>query len=208
MMKNLLLVGSILLTSTSVQAGGLGDILDTITNSKKKTKTIQYIHRTEEKGMCEKEGKRIAQERVIALCQKEFNKECKRMGKASVLSSVQEVMAVPTTIEKYSRFDTDDKRSCEAHALKAATDLALLECQKSFGVNASCKVINSVITSPVSRTVFGSSHGGMFKKYKCAAKAISQPQVNGNPIYACTLSASAKAKKGSWRDVLGDVLNN
>ncbi|MFT6070745.1 MAG: hypothetical protein ACJAT2_000694 [Bacteriovoracaceae bacterium] len=207
-MKSLLIAGIILLSSGSVQAKGLGDILDTITNPKKKTKTIQYVHRTEEKSECEKEGKRIAQERVIALCQEEFKKECKRMGKPSVLSPVEEVLEVPATIEKYYSYDTDDKNGCEAYALKEATKLALLECQKSFGVNASCEVINSVITRPVTRTVFSSSHGGMFKKYKCAAKAISQPQINGGTQYACTVSASAKAKKGSWRDVLGDVLNN
>jgi hypothetical protein len=207
-MKRLLLVGSLLLTSTSVQASALGDILDTITNSSKKTKTIQYMHRTEKRGKCESEGKRVAQERVIALCQQEFSKECKRMGRASVLSPEKEVSTAPSIIEKYYSFDTDDKKGCEAHALKEANKVALLECQKSYGTSASCEVINSIITTPVKRTVFSSSHGGMFKKYKCAAKAVAQAQVNGNPVYACSISASAKAKKGSWRDVLGDVLNN
>tara|TARA_Y100000590_G_scaffold470775_1_gene670267 strand:+ start:89443 stop:90051 length:609 start_codon:yes stop_codon:yes gene_type:complete len=202
------MVGMSLIFTFQAEAGGLGDILDTITNSKKKSKTIQYVHRTEDKKNCEKEGKRVAQERVIALCQQEFKKECKKMGKPSVLVPTEEVLAVPQTIEKYFQFDTNDKNGCEAHALKESRKLALLECQKNFGTNASCEVINAVITRPVTRTVHSSTFGGMFKKYKCTAKAIAQPQVNGNPVYACTVSASAKAKKGSWRDVLGDVLNN
>lgn len=202
-----LFVGACLILSYQAEAGGLGDIIDSITNSKKKTKTIQYVHRTEKKGKCEKEGKRIAQEKVIALCQQEFGKVCKKMGSASIISPEEEVLAVPSSVEKYYRNDTDDKKGCEAKALKEARSLALLECQKQFGTNASCSVINAVVTQQVRRTVHSSTFGGMFKKYTCTAKAVSQPQVNGDPIYACTVSASAKAKKGSWRDILDDIVN-
>jgi hypothetical protein len=204
-----LIIGITILTSSSIFAAkGLGDIINTLSNSSKKTSTIEYIHRTENRRKCEKEAKRIAQEKVIGLCQAEHKRKCKKLGSPSILSPVEELLEVPSTIEKFYNNKTDNKKTCEKTALRESKKLALLECQKSFGLNASCEVINAVVTRSVTRTVHTSSFNGMFKKYRCTAKAIAQPQINGGVQYSCTVSASAKAKKPSWRDILEEVINN
>jgi hypothetical protein len=196
-----------LILTSAVQAQGLGAALGNrigdVLNSGKKTATVTYEHKTEQRGTCEKRASELAEQQSIAKCQQEFKGECKLLGKAAIVKPEEELESFFAPIEKYTQYETNDERECEGKALEQAKAIALTECQKSYSVASQCAVISSRISAPVSRTVHTSTFGGMFKKYKCNAVAVAQPQVNGDVVYTCQAQASAKlAKAFSWRDLL------